>query len=347
MTVGIYDPYLHILGGAERYILSIAQCHKNANLTVFGEEKYLKLAAIKFGIPTAHIKCVAWPKDRNKRRQILSQFDLFYYVTDGSIFLTNAKKNILIIQSPSHIPQHILLNRVKLLSWQRIICYSQYMAKIIGGRLQKKAMPLFVPVANTPGTEVKKENIILSVGRFFPHLHNKKQLEMISIFKELYSEGLKDTTFYLVGSIDPGAQGLFDTINQAAQGFPIKLITNATYEELLELYRKAKIYWHATGFGEDLLLNPERAEHFGVSTIEAMQQASVPVVFAGGGQVEIVNNGENGFTWLKKEELKKYTRELIKNESLRLRMAVKAQTSAGLYNKHAFCEELHEILENK
>ena len=40
MKIGIYDPYLHILGGAERYILTIALIlGKNNEIILFGENK--------------------------------------------------------------------------------------------------------------------------------------------------------------------------------------------------------------------------------------------------------------------------------------------------------------------
>ena len=39
-SIGIYDPYMHILGGAERYGLSIASCFKNeAEITLYADDK--------------------------------------------------------------------------------------------------------------------------------------------------------------------------------------------------------------------------------------------------------------------------------------------------------------------
>ena len=65
--------------------------------------------------------------------------------------------------------------------------------------------------------------------------------------------------------------------------------------ELDALYRGAAVYWHATGLDEDIDDDPVRAEHFGITTVEAMSAGAVPVVIAAGGQPEIVRDGVDGF----------------------------------------------------
>lgn len=345
--IGIYDPYFHILGGAERYVFSIAKCFTRTGVTFYGGDGLIfKKVQEKFGLTLKEATMKPWQNERNLRNRELKGLDIFFYVTDGSLFWANARKNILIIQTPDHIPKRSVVNTVKLWSWQKIICYSEFIADFIAERLGKKPEVLFVPITGTSRASLKKEKIILSVGRFFPQLHNKKQKEMVTVFKDLVEEGLKDTVLYLVGSIDPGAEELVETVTELAKGYPIKIVTQTTYDELASLYRKAKVYWHAAGFGEDLDMHPERAEHFGVATVEAMAHRAVPVVFAGGGQMEIVDHGSNGFVWRNAEELKKYTRELLKNEELRTRLADKAQVKSQVYTHDKFCERLHEILES-
>ena len=120
----------------------------------------------------------------------------------------------------------------------------------------------------------------------------------------------------------------------------------ASAQTLNALLDRAKIYWHATGYGEDLVKHPERAEHFGVSTIEAMAHGAVPIVFPAGGQLEIVNNGQNGFWWRTPQELIKYTLELLQNDKLREKLAQAAQKSSANYSEDKFCEKLHEILKS-
>lgn len=277
----------------------------------------------------------------------MMQIDLMFYVTDGSLFFSRAKKNILIIQSPAHIPGNSLTNQLKFLSWQKVVCYSEFVADIIKKKLGRRVEVLFVPISSVASLPTRKKNFILSVGRFFPHLHNKKQKEMVELFGKMVKRGLKNMELCLVGSVDPGGEDYLAEVKRTAAGLPVRILTDITHTELQRLYTDAKVYWHAAGFGEDLEKHPEKAEHFGVSTVEAQAYGAVPVVFAGGGQTEIVNNGHNGFVWRNSEELLKYTKELLSNEALRSRIAHNAQTSANQYTQDKFCDRLHEILNHK
>jgi glycosyltransferase involved in cell wall biosynthesis len=63
-------------------------------------------------------------------------------------------------------------------------------------------------------------------------------------------------------------------------------------------------------------VNPEKFEHFGLSTIEAAQFGAVPVVFYGGGQPEIIHHAQNGFLWHTTDELIDHTKFLIENSSV-------------------------------
>ncbi|MBU4190339.1 MAG: glycosyltransferase, partial [Candidatus Thermoplasmatota archaeon] len=59
----------------------------------------------------------------------------------------------------------------------------------------------------------------------------------------------------------------------------------------------------AAGFGVDEEKEPEKVEHFGITTVEAAAAGCVPVVIRKGGQPEIVKEGINGLLWEKEEEL--------------------------------------------
>ena len=77
-------------------------------------------------------------------------------------------------------------------------------------------------------------------------------------------------------SVNPDEEELFSQFRKSAEGFPIEFLVNKKNDELWGIYSKAKIYWHASGFGEDLEAHPEFAEHFGISTVEAMGAGAVP-----------------------------------------------------------------------
>ncbi len=346
MKIGLYDPYMPILGGAERYILAIANCLKTNNQIILycDDSELLNKAQEKFGLDTSFIETKKWEKDRNKRNILLKELDLFFYVTDGSIFYSPVKRNVLIIQTPLHIPRKSFANLIKLFSWGTLICYSQFMAEIIHKNLGKTAQILFVPIQATPAPTAAKTQMIISVGRFFPNLHNKKQHQMVTAFKELINDGVSEVELCLVGSVDPGGEVYFQYVKDLAVNYPVRFVTSASYQQLIELYQKAKVYWHAAGFGEDLENQPEKAEHFGVSTIEAMSYGCVPVVFAGGGQKEIVKNGLNGFYWGTLPQLKDHTTELLTDKVMQATLAQAAWKDAQQYTYETFDRRLYEIL---
>jgi glycosyltransferase involved in cell wall biosynthesis len=165
-----------------------------------------------------------------------------------------------------------------------------------------------------PTIPLKKERIILNVGRFFRHGHCKKQLEMVQAFRRLLDEGAlqHDWTLALAGQVQMGQEDYFEDVSTAARGNPIVLYPNATRKHLQGLFANSAIYWHATGLGEDLVANPDRAEHFGITTVEAMYAGCVPIVFYAGGQPEIVQAEINGCIFNDEEELLRKTMHVCK-----------------------------------
>ncbi len=124
----------------------------------------------------------------------------------------------------------------------------------------------------------------------------------------------------------------------------ITIYKNASHETIKDLYRKASIYWHAAGYGEDLSKYPERAEHFGISTVEAMSYGAIPVVIAAGGQKEIIKDKENGFLWEDEDELLKFTHRLAVDTKLSSRMRESSVDSVKRFTKDRFCEELNHLI---
>lgn len=344
-TIGMYDPYFHILGGAERYVLSIAECFRDAQVILYvSDPKLLDAAMKKFGMKLTNITCETWDNEASPRDEKLKSLDLFFYVTDGSLFVGMARRNVLIVQTPLHVPTFSVSNWYKLRSWEYIVCYSEFMRSIAAKKLRRSVDTLFVPVETPQKITAKKDNQIVSIGRFFPHLHSKKQKEMVETFREMVDQGLTKTELVLIGSVDPGGEKYFEEVKSRAKGYPVRILENATHEDLVSTLSRAKVYWHATGWGEDLTTHPERAEHFGVSTIEAMSYGAVPVVYAGGGQVEIVKQGESGYCFKRGEELQNYTKQLLTDTNMWNKMSQNAIDVSRNYSQEKFCERLKEIL---
>ena len=176
------------------------------------------------------------------------------------------------------------------------------------------------------------------MGRFFAPVsgHAKKQLEMVEAFRRLCDGGAEGWELHLVGGCGPEDRAYLDEVRAAAEGLPVVLHVDASGAEVDRLYRRASIYWHATGLGEDLDADPVRAEHFGITTVEAMSAGAVPVVIAAGGQPEIVRDGVDGLLFTDLDGLVAATRELIADPARREGLAASARARAEGYGLEAF-----------
>jgi glycosyltransferase involved in cell wall biosynthesis len=191
-----------------------------------------------------------------------------------------------------------------------------------------------------------KQPMILNVGRFFAGNHNKKHLEMVQAFKSMVDEGLGGWELHLVGNLAAGEEHTkyLETIQRAAQGYPIILHQNLPYQHLSDLYAESAIYWHASGYGEDENREPVKFEHFGITTIEAMASGCVPVVIGKGGQKEIVTHGVNGYLWNSLDELKRYTLNVVQDEVLRNSLSHAATLSLEKFNRKNFQAQIDKVL---
>ncbi len=191
-----------------------------------------------------------------------------------------------------------------------------------------------------------RQSSILSVGRFFAGQHNKQHLAMIAAFRRLVDGGLHGWELRLVGGLTPGPEHsrYLERVRAAAQGYPIHVEVGLPFADLVDRYRSAAIYWHAAGYGEHEERRPITAEHFGITTVEAMAAGCVPLVVAHGGQVELVTDGTNGCLWRTLDDLCAHTQALIGDPARRAQMAAAAQASARRFDGAHFAGRLAETL---
>ncbi len=190
----------------------------------------------------------------------------------------------------------------------------------------------------------QKENVVLSVGRFSTMAHTKKQLEMVQSFRALTDAGVSGWSYACVGGLNARAENheYFARVKAAGDTPSISVEANVSHAHVKSLFERARIFWHATGLDDDTSSHPELAEHFGISTVEAMAAGAVPVVINKGGQPEIVQHGQSGFVWNTLDELKEYTRALIHDEDLWQRMSAAARARAQDFSRARFLRDMSE-----
>lgn len=359
MKIAVYSPYLDTFGGGERYMMTIAEI-LSLNNTVdvlldfhlynMGSDYLKDKLSKRFGLNLSRVEFKRAPLGKYSnilaRSFFLKKYDTLFYLTDGSIFYPTSKRNILHIQSPL-VGQSTksLWGKVKLKGWDLIIYNSIFTRKYSQPNWPAESEVIYPPVDIDKIKPFKKKKYILSVGRFFGYLKDKKHGILIKTFRKLFESGeIKDWSLHLAGAASDGDKVYLEELRELAKDLPIDFYPNIEYGQLIKLYGYSSIYWHAAGFGET---DPTKMEHFGISTVEAMTGGGVPVVINKGGQPEIVENGKTGFLWDSLEDLKKFTILVTEDQKLWSKLSQQATLASRKFAKARFKEEIIQLLKDK
>lgn len=199
--------------------------------------------------------------------------------------------------------------------------------------------------------DAKKQKVILHVGRFFENSganHHKRQDILLQTFSDMTELHKKGWELHFAGSVaeDVGALKYILKLIKDGKGLPVYFHFNVSFKELRDLYNQATIYWHATGYGSDQNELPEKQEHFGISTVEAMSAGAIPVVINSAGQKESVTQKVSGYLWDTSEQLSEYTQEIISLDPSSLSNTRKAADKAAKkFDQNAFNARTLELFE--
>ncbi len=341
MRIGVYNTYFESpgLGGGERYMLSAAAHWSNVHdVTLVTDQAGLLAAAEKqFGLnlgkvrlQTNFFKSQFISKLRSSR-----EFDVLFMLTDGSVPYSLARHNILHVQVPF---AKFTLNPLKFATIRTVVCNSEFTRTHMDQRLFNKSQVIYPPVDTKAFVSGKKEKLILSVGRFSGVYQAKKQEVLISSFQKLNLAGWK---LVLAGGLMDSDGAYYAKLQSLAERAAIELKPNTDFTELVSLYSRASVYWHAAGFGES---DPTKMEHFGICPVEAMAAGCVPLVYNGGGLSEVVVSGESGYLWDNPEQLIALTRQVLEGDASRLTVA--AQARAKLFDQEIFFQKIDKLVKN-
>ncbi len=367
MKIALYSPYIpKHTGGGEKYLFDcamiLAESGHEVYMTFSSEEEFLNeeaLAVIRkkyenfLNYSLAKIKFIASPLFTSanfiKKLAWTAKFDVLYYQTDGSLFFSLAKKNILHVQVPLKLDKSSMFEKMKLANWQIKNTNSEFTKKYIEKFWQTNIDYVHQPYVDDQElqNQQKKEKIILSVGRFFCQLHSKRQDVLVDFFKsltELDSQALKDWRLVLLGHKE---DELFaQKVSDLAKNLNIEILHEADRKTLIQLYKKASLYWHASGFEIDEEENPEKVEHFGIATLEAMSAGVVPLVINKGGQKEILGESLQACLWTNKDDCLNKTLKLIKDNQEREKLGELARKRSLFFSKEKFKKILLEMVGN-
>ncbi len=360
-SVAVYDNALHFIGGAQKYGCTIAQSlQESCDVTLVSHKKVtLRQLQDWYGLDLnkCTTKVIKIPFFE-ARKQEKSTFDAgevdlkgenpFHVVSMESgeydIFINNCMLEMVyplsnISEFICHFPEREKSRFFHADKYSHIICNSRYTGEWVSRKWGLKPHEiLYPPVDMMDSCEDRdKEKIILSVSRF--ELSGKKQqLEMIKIFERMlhrYPEKTEGWKMVIAGGSVDGNPYL-ESVRKASRSLPaekIDLRVDISLNELKELYRKASIFWHLAGLEQ---IDPERAEHFGMTTVEAMQNRCVSVVYRGGGQKEIIEDRVSGLFFDTRDELINRTLELMDSSSLREEIGRAAYERGKEFTKKSF-----------
>ncbi|NQE32351.1 glycosyltransferase [Microcoleus asticus] len=365
MSIAIYDHGLHFIGGGQKYVATIASLLQNEFDITFIANKPVAISDLEswYGLNLSECKLKIMPLAFYEKRA-MQCIDSSIIVEDMEnpfdeiaresknydIFINANQLEKVQPLSPisvffCHFPNTFRNRHFAVDDYTFIIANSQFTVKWLEKRWNLKPTFLLYPPVEMATVKVPKENIILAVGQFEAG-GTKKQIELIKAFRSLladYPEELQGWRLILAGSSIPRNPYLKTVQNLLKQDSrAIELKVNADFDEVKSLYARASIFWHGCGLGE---VNPQRFEHFGMATVEAMQNSCAPIVFNGGGQPEIVEHGRSGFLFNTVEELCQHSHQLIVNPDLLAELQAGAQQRSQNFRLARFDKKVKSFFE--
>jgi glycosyltransferase involved in cell wall biosynthesis len=369
-TLAIYDHTGHIIGGGQKYGFTVAHALQDMfDITLILNKKITHrdiLDRYHLDLPACTIKIIEIPffhrfdsvhldPVRVSRRtgnpfhvigKESGNYDFFINNSMNEKVYPLANVSFMIVHFPERRPKDYFYAD----HYTHVIYNSKYTAHWIEQKWKfKPHKHIYPPVDMAPasGEEFpQKENIIISVARF-EEGGSKKQLDMVRTFLKLnrrFTGVVKDWKLVLAGGSPEEKENDYleqvkDTIKKSgAQNIELKI--NISGDELKSLYKRAAVFWHLCGLDQT---DPALVEHFGMTIVEAMQNRSVPVVFDGGGQREIVEQEKSGFRVTSTAELMTYTLKLIRDPGLREKLGAGAFERSKAFTREVFEKNVRDF----
>lgn len=357
MSIGFYDQALHVIGGGQKYGCTMAAAiQRRFDVTLIANrpvgladlEKWYRLPLSDCRLRVIPLpffdKYGSWIDSAVVTEEVPNPFEAVAAQSkDFDIFVNVNMLTMVRPLSPfsifiCHFPDTPRRRYFAANEYSTFVVNSLYTAQWVKLLWGLEPDLLVYPPVEMETSPVRKENLILSAARFEPG-GSKKQRELIQAFENLRTSRpdlLRDWRLVLVGGSLPQNPYLEEIERMARESTaPVEVRTNVSSSELQGLYAGAKIFWHACGLGED---DPRLIEHFGMTTVEAMQNRCVPIVIDGGGQREIVEHDRSGYRFNTASDLCFYTLKVITTPGLMERLREAAYQRGQVFTQKRFEE---------
>ncbi len=363
LSVGIYDHALFMAGGGQRYACALASLLQSNCRVTFITHRAISVEKLEawydLDLSECAVKVIPIPYYEKRPHGLIDEsflpwfglnpfepvscesknYDLFINANMLTKVTPQSKTSVFIC----HFPDHPRSRYFAADRYTTLVTSSQYGADWIQKKWGLPNAKCISPPVEMGASQTIKEPLILSVARF-EHTGSKNQLEMIRVFEELcrqYPVEMRAWTLGLAGGTFEGNPYFAQVRKRAKNNSRIHILPNLSIHELKKLYARASLFWHACGLNTE---DPARAEHFGMTTVEAMQNRCVPVVINKGGQREIVEQDVSGFLFDDSQDLARYTLLLIRNIEKREVMAGNASKRGLFFGKFTFEQKWLNLL---
>ncbi|MEK9201321.1 MAG: glycosyltransferase [Patescibacteria group bacterium] len=335
----IHNPYWPSLGGGERYVASFIKLllDRGWQVDLDSPEDIPPQILSRFNLDISKVTYNSQPTT--------SSYSLVFWVSDGSLPISLAKKTLIHLQVPFQgVNGRSFTNWIKS-RFYTFVANSNFTKKIVDAEYGIDSQVVYPPVSVEDfNPSIKKSNTILYVGRFSNLTQSKGQDILISQFKKI-SKILPGWQLVLVGGTKVGTtQKYIEDLKNSAEDFPIELVLDPDFSTLKKHFESAKIFWSAAGFSESEQLPPAKQEHFGMSLVEAMAAGCVPVVPNLGGHPEIVDHEVNGYLYSKLSELQDYTHLLTTDNQLLTACSQAAVKKSKIFSVSRFNSDFSQYL---
>lgn len=257
-------------------------------------------------------------------------------------------------------PRHLYMSLVRALraillgrrdfrsTYDAVVANSAFTAGHLRDRWDVESIVIHPPCTPMSVPSISKERRIIAVGRIEPRRHGvpNKRLDVIvttfAAMTDLHAEGW---ALDVVGACSPANRHYLTELIALAGDAPVAFRPDAPFGELRRLYSRARLYWHAQGYGEDAQAHPETQEHFGITTVEAMSAGCIPVVINTAGPREVVAPVDGAGRWSTLEGLASVTRHLASLPSGDLdAVAESCRVRSGEFTPEAFAARVRQLL---